>query len=311
MLVAGIAVVVIIVAGAATLLSRRHSHDDEHSVEGYHRQLHTLEGMGVHPAGSGLEPAADGEGADHPERAVRITGSTTVRLTDADHRIVPPVPPPPLASLGEPVRFDDTPATPTVPGVRGWGDDRTMQAINRRPRRLAGPAMAVAAVIVLIAVLLVTGSHKVPPAHRGHNSSAATTASPGGGRSAKVHHRTKRHATTTTTTTTAPLVISSAQNPTANGATYVLADDSYSLLVGATTGPCWLDVQGTQSGTTLFTGVLEPGQQHTIAATGQVTIVIGAPSVATVDVDGKAAVLPPGFQTPFTVRLVPFPSPSP
>jgi Domain of unknown function (DUF4115) len=314
MMVAGIVLIVAVLAAAVTLLSRRRSHDDEHSVEGYHRQLHTLEGINAHPAGSAREQGSDVEDKPaYPETAFRVTGSSTVRLTDADHRVVPPVPPPPLASLGEPVKFDDT-SRPTTPGTLGWGaDDRTMQAINRRPRRLAGPALAVAAVIVLIVVLLLTGSHKVPPAHGGHGSDTAKTTPPrprsGHGAATQGRHRSKAHQSTTTTTT--PLMVSSAQQPTANGASYDLADQTYSLLVAATTGPCWLDVESTTGGTTLFTGVLNAGQQHTINATGSVTIVLGAPQLATVEVNGVPAVLPPGYQTPFTMHLVPFPSPNP
>jgi hypothetical protein len=313
MIVAGIALIVAVLAAAVTLLSRRRIHDDEHSVEGYHRQLHTLEGINAHPAGSGREQGSEVDDKPaYPETAFRVTGSSTVRLTDADHRVVPPVSPPPLASLGEPVKFDDTTrsTTPSTAGTLGWGsDDRTMQAINRRPRRLAGPAVAVAAVIVLIVVLLLTGSHKVPPAHGGHGSDTAKTTPPTSGHATGAQHRSKSHRTTPTTTTV-PLMVSSAQQPTANSASYDLADQTYSLLVTATTGPCWLDVSSTTGGTTLFTGVLNAGQQHIINATGSVTIVLGAPQLANVEVNGVPAVLPAGYQTPFTMHLVPFPSPN-
>src|SRR5580658_7700363 len=126
MMVAGILVIVAVLAAAVTFLTRRRSHDDEHSVEGYHRQLHTLEGISAHPAGSAREQGTDGsDKAASPATAFRVTGSSTVRLTDADYRVVPPVPPPPLASLGEPVKFDDT-SRSTTPGTVGtvtWGAD--------------------------------------------------------------------------------------------------------------------------------------------------------------------------------------------
>ena len=43
----------VVVGLAAGMLARRRTHDDVHSVEHYHRQLHTLEEMRTHlPSGS-------------------------------------------------------------------------------------------------------------------------------------------------------------------------------------------------------------------------------------------------------------------
>ncbi len=50
MLIGVIAAVVVVAVVAAALLLRR-SQDDVHSVEHYHRQLHTLEEIRSHPSG--------------------------------------------------------------------------------------------------------------------------------------------------------------------------------------------------------------------------------------------------------------------
>ena len=50
MLIGGIVAAVMVVALIAALLTRRSGRNDEHSVEGYHRSLHTLETINAHPA---------------------------------------------------------------------------------------------------------------------------------------------------------------------------------------------------------------------------------------------------------------------
>ena len=44
----------------------------------------------------------------------------------------------------------------------------------------------------------------------------------------------------------------------------------------------------------LFTATLLSGQSHTVAATGPVTVVAGAPGAFAATVDGAAVALPPG-----------------
>src|SRR5580692_1234666 len=95
-----IAAVVVVVAVVATALLMRRSQDDVHSVEHYHRQLHTLEEIRGHTGGdhangsNGADKAdksaiADGvdkgdkaAGDAYPASAVRVSGSSTVRLTE-------------------------------------------------------------------------------------------------------------------------------------------------------------------------------------------------------------------------------------
>ena len=298
MLIGGIVAAVVVTVGAVALLTRRVAHDDVHSVEGYHRSLHTLESINVHPVISGGDESS-GEGARsaYPESAVGVASPSTRRVMDL-RGSVPPVPLPPLADRDTPMTFDDAahPLSPPAP-PRPVRRDKAMTSINHRPRRLAAPATAVAVVLVLVVVLLLTGSHSVPPGGThssdktsGHNRSTAPKPS-------------KPKATTTTSTPPAPTV-SSPQAATAQSATYDVADTTFTVTLTATSGACWVDATSSATGTTLFSGTLAAGVQYSFSATGPVTLIVGAPTVLHATVDGDAVVLPPGFQTPFTMSFV-------
>jgi hypothetical protein len=275
-LIEGIVAAVVVLTLAAVLLTRRRSHDDVHSVEGYHRSLHTLEHINAHPA----IPAQ--EGSVHPESAVRVGGTPSVRVTAG----VPP-----------PVAFDDIDhSTGVQPPRPAAHRDKAMSSMNHRPRRLAAPALAVAAVIVLVIILLVTGAHKVaPPGHHHRPSTDSKAVAP--------PSRPSPTTTTTTPTTPAPAV-SPPQSSTPSAATYEVSGSEFTLALSATTGACWVDATTAPSGSTLFTGTLQPGDRQTVAATGPVTLVVGAPTVLAVSVDGTPVALPPGFATPFTMHFV-------
>jgi hypothetical protein len=85
---------------------------------------------------------------------------------------------------------------------------------------------------------------------------------------------------------------------------YDVADSTFVLSLSATTGQCWVQVSDTASGATLYTGTLEAGSPHTVSATGPLTVVVGAPSVLAASVDGSPVTVPPGTQTPLTMRFV-------
>jgi RodZ C-terminal domain len=300
--------VVIVVAVIVAVVLRSRSHDDEHSVDHYHRQLHTLEEIQAHP----LEPEnGNGSASTYPASAFRVSGSSTVRLTEPGRAIVPPVPPP-LPNPGRPITFGDDHAdeagvedgenpekvdeSEKAAGTFMSGtEDRAMHGINHRPRRLAGPAAAVAGVLVLIAVLIVTGVHANSP-HKGKAPTTATTT--------HNHPRTStRHQSTTTTSTTAAPAVSAPQAPTANSASYQVAGSSYSLALSASGGDCWVEATNTTNGSVLFTATLFSGQSHTIAASGPVTVIAGAPGAFAATVNGATVVLPPGNQAPFTLHF--------
>lgn len=297
MLIGGIVAAVVVTALAVTLLTRRVTHDDVHSVEGYHRSLHTLEGINAHPTISGgAEHSVQGENSAYPESAVRVAGTPAVRVTGG-RGSVPPVPPPPLADAVNPVTFDDAAQAPAPPPPsEPRNRDKAMTSINRRPRRLAAPAMAVAGVLVLIVVLLLTGSHAVPP---GHSHSG-----PNNGHHNSTKSKPPKKSSVSTTSTTPPPAVSSPQAATPQSATYTVADSTFTVDLTATSGACWVDATSSATGTTLFSGTLAAGSGQSFSATGPVTVIIGAPNVLNATVDGGAVVLPPGFQTPFTMSFV-------
>jgi hypothetical protein len=339
-------VAAVVVAGVIVgALLRQRSHDDVHSVEHYHRKLHTLEEMRAHPAGEGLrERAAAGAaaatttggvahgngsaagdehandangsrtpdvaeapgkqeagertaGGPSPAGALRVSGSSTVRLTDADHAPSPPTSPPPIASLSKPRRFDDD-GPGSMPGTFMSGNDRAMDSINHRPRRVGGPLAAIAAVAVLIVVLIVTGMHTTAPTSSHSRSHSGPPAS-----HPSVTTTTVRTQQPPATSTTVPPVVSAPSAVSANGATYTVGAATYALALSATSGPCWIQVTDTPTGTVLFSATLYGGQSHTVNATGPVTVVAGAPSAFSATVNGAPVTLPTGYQTPFTLSF--------
>jgi Domain of unknown function (DUF4115) len=306
-LIGGLVAVVVVLGILAAVLMARRSHDDEHSVEHYHRQLHTLEELRGQSTGTGESPNGSQEApAPFPASAVRVAGSSTVRLTESGTPPVPPVPPPPVPNPSEPVTFDDASPDP-VPGTFMSGnEDRVIHSINRRPRRLGGPIAAVAAVLVLVLVLILTGLHSDSGNHHGKTTSAATSKPSHPATSASTtgtghHHHTTP--TTTTSTTAAPSV-SAPTAVSAHRATYTVAAPSYSLTISATTGECWVEVTNPSTGAVLFTTTLLSGQAHTMAATGPVMVIAGAPAVFTATVNNSPVTLPLGNQAPFTLNFL-------
>jgi hypothetical protein len=91
---------------------------------------------------------------------------------------------------------------------------------------------------------------------------------------------------------------------TAHSATYDVGTSTFTVTVATTSGPCWVDATSTTTGTTLFVGTLAPGERQSFGALGPVTMTIGAPTVFVASVNGVAAALPAGFQTPFTMNFV-------
>jgi hypothetical protein len=287
--------VVVVLGVTAVVLLLRRSHDDVHSVEHYHRQLHTLEEIRTHPTGDESDGA---DGAAYPASAFRVSGSSTVRLTEPGRPIVPPVPPPPVSNPSQPVAFDDEHPDPVPVTFMTGNEDRVIHSINHRPRRLGGPAAAVAAVLVLIAVLIITGLHSNPPKHHGKSAASATTTPTHPG---TVHSQST---TTTTSTTAPPPAVSAPATVSANAATYTVAASSFSLNLAATSGECWVEVTNPATGSVLFTTTLLAGQSHAIAATGPVTVIAGAPGAFTATVNGAPVTLPPGNQAPFTLHFL-------
>ena len=77
MLIGGLVAAVVVGGIVVGVLMRQRSHDDVHSVEHYHRKLHTLEEMRAHPAGEGLRerPAAGAAAAPTTSDVANGNGS--------------------------------------------------------------------------------------------------------------------------------------------------------------------------------------------------------------------------------------------
>jgi Domain of unknown function (DUF4115) len=326
-LIGGIVAVVVVALVAVAAVVLRRSQDDAHSVEHYHRQLHTLEEIRSHPT-AGDETIAPDAAAEngmsreaYPASAFRVSGTRTVRLTDLETPTVPPAPPPAVPNPAEPVKFDDTgaPIAPPAAGeappeaahpsfLRGDGD-KAMHFIDHRPRRLGAPLAAIGVVTVLVIVLIVTGLHSdTKPSGHGSSSTATTnpahasTTVPAHGGTAGTGHG--QHArTATTSTTTAPPAVSAVSAPTvasAHAATYDVAAGSYSLLLSASSGECWVEAEDPATHTVLFTGTLFAGQSHVVSASGPVVVIAGAPAAFAATVNGVPVALPSGYLAPFT-----------
>jgi hypothetical protein len=203
-----------------------------------------------------------------------------------------------VSSPSKPLTFDDASPDPVPATFMTGNEDRVIRSIDHRPRRWGGPAAAVGAVLVLVLVLILTGLHSNAGKHHGKSATATTTATTHPGTT----HR--HHETTTTTSTTAPPSVSAPSTTTAHTASYTVSDAAYSLNIAATTGECWVDVTNSATGAVLFTTTLQSGQSHTIAASGPVTVIAGAPGAFAATVDGTAVTLPPGNQAPFTLKFL-------
>jgi hypothetical protein len=337
------AAIVVIVGVTIGVLLQRRSHDDVHSVQHYHRQLHTLEEMRSHPPrpGGNGDGAGDGDGvAAHPSQAYWV-GSSTVRLTDPHKPLVPPVAPPPVPNPARPLTFDDAgggsvrPIGPGGPDADANGDadeDRDEPGSDAdgeaEPKVPATARTAASTVPSAPAKGQERAMHSID--HRPRRLGAPLAAigavtilivvlivtglhttnsnSPHHGTAATVTTTSAAathhsHGTHRATTTTAPPVVSSPSSATAQGATYQVSSADYSLALSATTGECWVQATNT-GGAVLFSGVLLAGQSHTVSATGPVTVIAGAPNVFTATVDGSLVSLPAGFQAPFTLKFV-------
>jgi len=303
-------IIIVVVAGSllGAVLLRRRSHDDVHSVEVYHRQIHTLEVINEHPAAlaaPGGDTAEVNEGAptvshpqkhSYPEPTVRITNAAEPNIGGPVSTDVPPIAPFEVVERVGAITFDDGLVHKSV-DEDVLGADPAIGSMNRRPRRLLAPALAVAAVLALVAVLIIFGAHGSTPHHHRGAQGAHAAGVPKGAPTTSVPKAT--------TTTTAPLpIVSAPQMTSPSEATYEVGVSNFTLVLSATTSSCWVSVSG-PSGSNIFTGVLAPGQSQTETATGLMSVEIGAPANFAAAINGTAVTLPGSFQTPLTLHFTP------
>jgi hypothetical protein len=319
MVVVVVVAVVLAVALGFAWLVRRRGDDEVQSVEGYRHAISTLEDIRSRSAGRG------GGGIGPPGVDQGATGDGSASLAPTGRSEGEPWPGSYAGSVGPAPgdrlvarsrvsmptgrrRFDDaTTAGPPLETPLGSGraQRRAMSTMNHGPRRVAGPVLAVALVLVAAVALAVIGAR-----HHPRHASTATTASSGTQSStATTTHSAKKRAhhgtSPSSTTTPAPTQFQPQAGASAGAATYVPPTASYTVTVVAANGDCWVQVNEVASGSTVYASTLPAGQTASLPLTGASTLVLGAPGAAQVTLDQETVVLPSGYQAPFTITFQP------
>jgi hypothetical protein len=295
--------VVLVVFGV--LLLRRRGRDEIHSIDHYRHALDTLQEMRG-PTGSSVRILSDDE-----VRELRQPSPRPVIRTDARAPIPPRIPPPPESIDG--MVFDEL-GSPTEPGTAAemaaaaeahhraplhhedptWAISRME---NRRPLQNREIKAAVGAGVVLV-ILIVVGV--IIGRSSGDTSHTTST--------------TTRSRTTTTkgpvaTTVPQPTSYAPVAGATAGAATYQVAGASYAVTVTATAGGCWT-IATSGSGSQLFAGTVSPGSPQQIQGAAGMSISLGAPANATVEVNGVPVTFPASYSAPLVLTFVAPPTPT-
>ena len=297
-------VVALVVVVVAVALVRRPRGDDAYSVQNYNQALGTLEHLSERIGSSSVRP-------------VRVVPRG--QSGGATERVVPPVPvrgtnefPDPDA----PIVFDDARpvergrpggAEPTIPARTDRAQRMALDSMNHRRRPGTGIMVAIA-VIVVFGGLAIAGSQKSHKASHGTTTSTTTRH----GRSASTTTTTAPKAPTTTrpTPTTLPTqFVATTASSTGTSATYTVPHTTYQITLTGS-GPCWVQVGSTSTGTTLWAGDLSSGTVQNIQATASTTIQFGTPSLS-IQVDSIPVVMPTPLRTPFVATFTPSPTATP
>jgi|GEM_PF-595084 hypothetical protein len=335
MWIAVIAVVLVAVGAVVAKLTWRPDADEAHSVRNYRTALGTMEHF---PDRTGRSTETiPGHTGGWEDPAAR-TGSPSVHITgrDAAHTVPPapvPVPVPeavpglglgrdpgePFTPEGE-LDFDDarpdsradragrSGIRPVAPEFRS--DRARKQAFHTMEHRQwhwRTPAVVIVVLVVFGALALV-GSRR-----SNHHATTKTSVTTIAGRHpTPVHHGSTTPTTSpkptkpTPTTTTKPPTELVATSSTAGSATYSVSSTSYDVTVTAN-GTCWVDATIVSSGTTAWTGTLQPGASQVIHATGAMRVVLGA-STAALTAENIPVIFPSPLQAPFTATFEPPPA---
>lgn len=163
---------------------------------------------------------------------------------------------------------------------------------NWQPRRGAGTRIVsvVGAVVILgavvgVALVLAPSHHVRPPSHQSALKKPKTSA-----------HGTKSHPTTTVPPEVEPTA------STAITAAYGAPSTNYTVGIQAT-GLCWVEATQASTGKVVWTGTLTSGQSHSIPASGNLVLRLGAANDVSVTMNGEPVVLPPGFHSPFDLSF--------
>jgi hypothetical protein len=112
--------------------------------------------------------------------------------------------------------------------------------------------------------------------------------------------KTSARGRTHPTTTVPPEVEPTAS--TAGTAAYGVPSTSYTVGIQAT-GLCWVEATQASNGNVVWTATLTPGQSHTIPASGNLILRLGAANDVSVTMNGEPVAFPPGFHSPFDMSF--------
>lgn len=147
--------------------------------------------------------------------------------------------------------------------------------VRERPVRFAAPGSRRQLVVAAMLVATVAGIGVVIAQNHGkggRSTSGATTTRPPATRPTST--------TRPAPTTTVPLVSATGGSGTA----FSVSRATYTLVVKATSGDCWIDARD-PSGASLFSGVVASGQSQSINA-GSIKLQLGNPAAVTLSIDG-------------------------
>lgn len=179
-----------------------------------------------------------------------------------------------LATATQPVwggGLDDTGISPAVPLPRAVPARHL--ARRRRTSLLMRAALAFLVVLVVVGVGLLVVSRVHPSwLHAVGTSDASRTSGPGVRSAAAGAAKPAVKAPSGSATSIVPSTGST------RGATFRVSTSSYELTVGASGGPCWVQVTSPGQSAPAFSGVLEPGRTEVLHGTGTLTVELGAAS---------------------------------
>jgi hypothetical protein len=179
--------------------------------------------------------------------------------------------------------FEDTVAGPVLPDTAS-----SLRPVDRRPWSFIAVvvvATALVAAAVALAVVELGGSSPSPP----HTASGAAT-----------------HPHTTVTTppaTTAPVIQPATQTP--GTATYQAPGPTYTVVVTAATGECWVQARNPATGVVQWEGLLQQGSSQALPGSGPMEVELGAATASAMTLNGVPVALPVGFHSPFYATFSP------
>jgi Domain of unknown function (DUF4115) len=90
--------------------------------------------------------------------------------------------------------------------------------------------------------------------------------------------------------------------PTAFSATYAAPSSAYTVVIDAS-AQCWVMATDPSTGHVVWTGTIAGGQSHALSVSGDLTVQLGAPTDASVTMNGQHVELPTGFRSPFSLAF--------